>query len=81
MLIEVYSAESCAGCKVVKGELDKAGIEYKTLDIMDTENMGAAQKLGIRNIPVTVLYKDGELLDKIVGSSKEAIQRILQLVA
>ncbi len=80
MQIAVFSAEDCAGCKVVKNLLSEKGITFEVKDIMNSDVMEEAQQLGIRGIPVTVFYQDGVVKDSVVGSSQEAIKRIIEII-
>jgi len=80
MQIAVFSAEDCAGCKVVKALLSEKGISFEVKDIMNSDVMEEAQQLGIRGIPVTVFYQDGVVKDSVVGSSQEAIKRIIEII-
>ncbi len=80
MQIAVFSAEDCAGCKVVKNLLSEKGISFEVKDIMNSDVMEEAQQLGIRGIPVTVFYQDGVVKDSVVGSSQEAIKRIIEII-
>jgi len=80
MQIAVFSADDCAGCKVVKNLLTEKGINFEVKDIMNSDVMEEAQQLGIRGIPVTVFYQDGIVKDSVVGSSQEAIKRIIEII-
>lgn len=77
-MIGVFSTEDCAGCKVVKKILSDNGIEYSTRDMMEDSVLEEAMQLGIRGIPVTVFYKNGEAVEQVVGSTPQAIKRILE---
>lgn len=80
MQIAVFSAEDCAGCKIVKNLLSEKGISFEVKDIMNSDVMEEAQQLSIRGIPVTVFYQDGVVKDSVVGSSQEAIKRIIEII-
>lgn len=79
MQISLFSASGCAGCVTVAKVLSDKGIQFTKKDIMDSDVMEECQQLGIRNIPVTAFYKDGNVVETIVGSSEQAIQRILEI--
>lgn len=49
MAIIVYSTKQCPKCKILKSNLDKVNIEYKELNIEDTD---VATDLTMRNIAV-----------------------------
>lgn len=77
--IEIFSAEWCGGCKVVKRALDAKGFEYSEKDIDKSEVMEEAAQLGIRGIPVTRILRGDELVESVVGASPEAVSRIIEL--
>ena len=79
--IAVFGTEQCAGCKVVGNVLASNGIDYSKKDMKDSSVLEEAMKLGIRGIPVTALYVDGIVKETVVGSTPEAISRILEIAA
>lgn len=80
MEVAVFSADDCAGCKVVKNMLTEKGVVFEVKDIMNSDVMEEAQQLGIRGIPVTVFYEGGVVKDSIVGSTEQALKRILEII-
>lgn len=79
MVVEIFSAEWCSGCAVVKRALTSAGISYTEKDIDKSEVMEEASQLGIRGIPVTRIFKDDVLVEHIVGATPQAVSRIIEL--
>lgn len=79
--IAVFGTDQCAGCKVVGDILESNNILFDKKDILDTQVMEEAQQLGIRGIPVTAFYVDGVVKETVVGSTEQAIQRILEIAA
>lgn len=80
MIVEIFSAEWCSGCAVVKRALTSAGISYNEKDIDKSEVMEEAAQLGIRGIPVTRIFNDEDVLvESIVGSTPQAVSRIIEL--
>ena len=69
VLIDVW-AIWCAPCKILGPIIDEIANEIKS-DIkickLNSEQNKKSQELGIRSIPTLLIYKDGELMDKIVG--------------
>ncbi|MCB1157036.1 MAG: thioredoxin [Leptospiraceae bacterium] len=65
-------AEWCGPCRMVAPVLADLSKEYegkvsiKKLNVDD--NQTTAQKLGIQSIPTLLLYKDGKLVDKLIGA-------------
>lgn len=78
MIVEVFSAEWCSGCKIVKNALTTKGISFTEKDIDKTEIMEEASQLGIRGIPVTRIFKGGQV-ETIVGATPTAVAAILSL--
>ena len=72
--INLYSADWCSGCKMLKAQLDNADVEYNYIDI-DTHSELAAQK-NIRGIPYTEILKGGDTLKVFTGANdyKEIIE-------
>ena len=72
--INLYSAEWCSGCKMLKAQLDNADVKYNYIDI-DTHSDLAAEK-NIRGIPYTEILKGGDTLKVFTGANdyKEIIE-------
>jgi thioredoxin 1 len=67
-----YFANWCGPCKVLTPIMEDVIKNYPNINAgevnIDT-NMALAQKDGIRGVPTVVFYKNGKLLDKMVGLS------------
>lgn len=71
-----FWAEWCGPCKIIgpiinelaNEYLDKATIAKLNVD----ENPEVAAQLGIRNIPTLLFFKNGEVVDKLVGANTKA---------
>ena len=65
-----YFANWCGPCKVLTPIMEDVIKNYPNINAgevnIDT-NMTLAQKDGIRGVPTVVFYKNGKLLDKMVG--------------
>lgn len=65
-----FYAEWCGPCKMYGPILDEFSKENPNVMVgkvnVDTNNEFALQ-YGIRNIPTTIIFKDGELMKKIPG--------------
>ncbi len=65
-----FWAEWCGPCRMVapiieelSGEMPQVTFAKLNID----ENQETAQKLGITSIPTLLIYKDGEMVDRVVG--------------
>ncbi|BAZ82053.1 thioredoxin [Sphaerospermopsis kisseleviana CS-549] len=65
------TATWCGPCKMVSPLMDKLADEYtgraKVVKIDVGENQTFAKQFGIRSIPAVMFFKNGDLLEKIVG--------------
>jgi thioredoxin 1 len=81
VLVDFWAAW-CGPCRVVGPILDEISEEkvgqLKIAKVNIDENQMMAQQLGIQSIPTMVLYKNGELVERIVGAYPKP--RILEKV-
>ena len=67
-----YFANWCGPCKVLTPIMEDIIKNYPDINAgevnIDT-NMALAQRDGIRGVPTVVFYKNGKVLDKMVGLS------------
>ncbi|HUG14853.1 MAG TPA: thioredoxin [Thermomicrobiales bacterium] len=81
VLVDFWAAW-CGPCRVVGPILDEISIEQvgklKIAKVNIDENQEIAQQLGISSIPTMVLYKNGEMVERIVGAYPKP--RILEKV-
>ena len=68
-----FWAPWCGPCKMVGPIIDELATEYEgkasigKCDVDDNDDV--ASEFGIRNIPTVLFFKDGQLVDKQVGSA------------
>ncbi len=71
-----FWAEWCGPCRLMAPILDKLAIRYKgrarvgKVDV--DENQTLAAKFGVMSIPTMVLFKDGQIVERVVGTTSEA---------
>ena len=68
-----FWATWCGHCKAIAPILEDLATEYqgkvKIVKVDVDSNPQAASRFGIRNIPTVLFFKNGELVDKQVGSA------------
>ena len=81
-----FWAEWCGPCRMVAPIIDEWAQEYEgrvTIGKMDVDNNDdVVGQFGIRNIPTVLFFKNGEVVDKIVGatSKDKFVQKIEALL-
>ena len=67
-----FWAEWCGPCKMIGQVLDELNNDYNDKILIGKVNVdeqgSLAMKYGIRNIPTLLFFKNGQLIDKQVGS-------------
>ena len=67
-----FWAEWCGPCRMMTPTIDATADEYvdrvKVGKLNVDENMGTAQRYGIRGIPALLLFKGGRVVDQRVGA-------------
>jgi glutaredoxin-like protein NrdH len=79
MNIEVYSKPQCVQCTYSKVRLQKAGLEYSEIDIMDDPEAFkfVTETLKYRSAPIIVVRdEDGNITDSWAGFNPEKIDNL-----
>jgi thioredoxin 1 len=67
-----FWAEWCGPCRMIGPLVEELSSEYEGKAVIGKlnvdENPGVASKYGIRSIPTLLVFKGGEVVDKIVGA-------------
>jgi len=71
-----FWATWCAPCRAIAPSIDALATQYKgkakVAKINIDENQGTPQTYGIRSIPTLLVFKDGKVVEQIVGSANKA---------
>ncbi len=71
VLVVDCTASWCGPCKLVAPLIDQLAEEYdgkaKVLKLDLDDNKAVAKRFGIRSIPAVMMFKNGELMDTLVG--------------
>lgn len=72
-----FWAEWCVPCQMIAPVVKKLSEEYegklKVCKLNVDDNPGIAAKYGIMSIPTLILFKDGKIIDQIVGALPEEV--------
>lgn len=71
-----FWAPWCGPCRMLSPIVEELAGEFEGKAIIAKCNVDEAQdipmKFGVRNIPTILLFKNGELVDKVVGAAPKA---------
>jgi thioredoxin 1 len=76
VVVADFWAEWCGPCKMVGPFIEQLAAEYEgkaaigKIDIEENDDL--ATKYAIRNIPTVLFFKNGEVVDKMVGAAPKA---------
>ncbi len=81
VLVDVW-ATWCGPCKMVAPIVDEISVDFQgkvLVGKLDADaNKETLSQLGVRNIPTLLLYKNGEVVDKLVGAvSKQKLTEMI----
>lgn len=75
-LVVDFWATWCGPCRMVGPVISKLAEKYDGKIVVGKcdveENEDLASEFGIRNIPTILFFKDGDVVDKVVGAQSEA---------
>tara|TARA_Y100000994_G_C15386968_1_gene315708 strand:+ start:54 stop:371 length:318 start_codon:yes stop_codon:yes gene_type:complete len=71
-----FWAEWCGPCRMISPLIDELDVDYKDQAIIGKVNVDSesdiSAKYGITSIPTLLFFKDGEIVDKHVGSASKS---------
>lgn len=71
-----FSAEWCPPCRVMEPiveEIARDNAPFLRVFQMDSDaNPATAARFGVRSLPTTLLFRDGQLADRVVGAVPKA---------
>lgn len=66
-----FGAEWCAPCKKIEAMLEELAPQWKDRAVIGSvdiaANPGTAQRYGVMNIPQVLFFKNGQLVETVVG--------------
>lgn len=76
LVVVDFWAEWCQPCKMLSPVLDsvasKFGDQLKVVKCNVDENQDVAMKYGVQSIPNLIFFKDGQVVDQVVGYKNES---------
>lgn len=66
----------CPQCGPFKDNLTRKGVEFEVMDA--DEHQEKATNLGIRSLPTTVIFENGEEIARIAGPNLAKVMEALQ---
>ena len=78
-----FWAEWCAPCRMMSPTVDAAAEQYagsvRVVKLNVDDNLGVAQRYGIKGIPTLILFRQGTEAERVVGAvSKDALSRMIE---
>jgi len=83
--VKRFHADWCGPCKMLAPTMEKVKGQFPEVGFIDVDvdqNPEEAQANHVRNIPLVVIEKDGQIVDRIAGLNSEEtyVQKLRQVV-
>ncbi|MDR2389391.1 MAG: thioredoxin [Tannerellaceae bacterium] len=82
-----FWAEWCGPCRMIASAIDALATKYDGRVAVGKVNVDANNEIvalfGVRNIPTVLFFKDGEVVDRMVGAAPESsfVEKVESLIA
>lgn len=82
LVLADFWATWCGPCKMIAPVLEEIdaemGDKVKIVKLDVDENQETAAKYGVMSIPTLIFFKDGEIVDKVIGyRPKESLEEVI----
>ncbi|HVD61503.1 MAG TPA: thioredoxin [Gemmatimonadaceae bacterium] len=74
-----FWATWCGPCRMIEPALDQLSTEFagkaKVMKMDVDTNMRTPQRFSVRSIPAILFFKDGKLVDQVIGADRTQLER------
>lgn len=84
LVVVDFFATWCGPCKMIAPMLEKFSTVYSSAEFLkvDVDNLGeVAQEYEVSAMPTIIFFKNGAVVDKVIGANLNAIKQKLESLA